>query len=371
MAELNPAGWLQNSGATNTARLLRLGAGSLGAGLSLGITPRGGVHPSLGGALAVTPGVGLSVDVASGVAHVAGNQTDTVAHGVYVCCNSGTVNIPLEAADGSDDRIDLIVARVLDDFYDTGGLDEWRLESVTGTPAAVPVAPTPAFDNYLILAEVLVPALATSVDPGNITDRRPFLAAAGGAMPIRDGTEYPSTGLYDGFLVFRQDTNDLEVRHSSAWNGVGGGALNHIETQTGTTISFQNIPQTYRHLRLIGGVPVTGCGTVLLRYNNLTGASDYFWAIMELLQTDITPDSQFGDDSIPVSPIGGAGAFDILIANYTRSNRFGETIGTVCGDVPEGLNVFSGGLVSAARVSRIDLVGDISVGSRVSLYGVS
>lgn len=218
MPELNPAPWLQNSGATNTAQLMRLGVGSLGAGRTgSGLNPRGGVHPNLGGSLAVTAGAGLSVDVASGVIFLPGTS-DTVAQGCYVCANTSTVNRALQAADGSNDRIDLVVARIRDSFYDAGPDEDWIVDVVTGTPAGTPVPPTPTFENFQALAEVSVPALATS--PGTITDRRLFAAAVGGIVPVQDSGGLPANP-HVGMYADQADEEALKRWDGSAWGTVG------------------------------------------------------------------------------------------------------------------------------------------------------
>lgn len=109
----------------------------------------------------------MSVNVAGGRAFIPGSGT---YQGTYMVENRGTRNVTIATADGTNPRNDLIVARVRDSFY-SGADDDWDIVAVTGTPAAVPVDPTPP-DNSITLAKVAVAAGATSITTGNITDRR-------------------------------------------------------------------------------------------------------------------------------------------------------------------------------------------------------
>jgi hypothetical protein len=123
----------------------------------------------------------LGVTVAAGRAFVAGDESST--QGVYYVSNSADVDVALATADATNDRIDLIVARVKDSFY-SGGDDEWDLEAVTGTPSGAPVAPAAPANSY-VLAEVLVPA-----DPGGnpaITDSDITDMRAEATLPDRLG----------------------------------------------------------------------------------------------------------------------------------------------------------------------------------------
>jgi hypothetical protein len=113
----------------------------------------------------------LGVTVAAGRAIVAGDEASS--QGVYSVSSDDDVDVALATADATNDRIDLIVARVLDSFY-SGALDEWELQAVTGTPAATPSAPA-APSNSEILAAVLVPADAggnPAITDADITDLR-------------------------------------------------------------------------------------------------------------------------------------------------------------------------------------------------------
>jgi len=109
--------------------------------------------------LQVSPGIGLAVSVAAGNAWINGYRYE----------NTDDLNIPLATANGSNPRIDRIVIRL---SQITRSI---QLAVVTGTPTATPVAPelTRTSDIYeLGIADVLVPAAATSISVNNITDTR-------------------------------------------------------------------------------------------------------------------------------------------------------------------------------------------------------
>ena len=109
--------------------------------------------------LQTTPGNGLAVSVAAGSAWINGYRYE----------NTDDLNLPLTTANGSNPRIDRIVVRLSQVSRSI------QLAVVDGTPAATPSAPalTRTSDVYeLGIADVLIPAAATSIATNNITDTR-------------------------------------------------------------------------------------------------------------------------------------------------------------------------------------------------------
>lgn len=160
MTERNPALWLQQR-TDHTAEQDR-------ALLSMtfeneGVTSSGSMAVSQRGA-----GANMSVDVAAGQGLVKGD--DNSAQGLYGVWNDATKNLTISAADGTNPRRDIIVARVKDAYY-SGATNAFSLEVITGTPAGTPVDPTIP-NNCLSLARVAVAAGATSITNANITDLR-------------------------------------------------------------------------------------------------------------------------------------------------------------------------------------------------------
>jgi hypothetical protein len=168
MTAQSPPAYLQAS--SHSAALFRqqiaalLGLAQPGT-LGIGI---GGV-PNAGDLLVTQNGTpNMSVNVAGGVAVMP--QTIGANGGVYTGLNDATVNLAIAASNPTNPRIDIVVATVHDAAY-SGGVNNWVLQVITGTPAGSPVAPaTPA--SSILLAKVAVAALAGTIVTANITDSR-------------------------------------------------------------------------------------------------------------------------------------------------------------------------------------------------------
>jgi hypothetical protein len=149
-----------------------------GAATSIGLL--GGV---VGGAgLVVGPAGGLTVAVQPGSFVVP--NTGSPTSGGYAATLTAQGNLTLASADPSNPRIDLIVAGVTDNGDDTSA---GFVKVVTGTPSPSPSVPA-APANSIVLAQVSVPAGATSVTFGNMIDKRPFTTATGGILVANRGS---------------------------------------------------------------------------------------------------------------------------------------------------------------------------------------
>lgn len=201
---------------------------------------REGVVDAAAGALEVTEGAsGLSVDVASGVAFVQGD--DDPDQGLYRIfledpSNSSSWLSGIQTADASDPRLDQIVAQVYDDFVDSSGNYSWVLQVITGTPTTGATlsnrdgaATLP--DTALLLADVLVPATATDIDPSDIADRRDDArllvtrpaADETGLRIVRGVIDTASSGTIlegEGFSIVRNGTGLLTVTITDAFADV-------------------------------------------------------------------------------------------------------------------------------------------------------
>lgn len=252
MAELNPAAWLQNAGATHNANVMRLFQLLLNGGAE-GVLRTSGV-----GTFAVSQrgaGANMSVDVAAGIACVMGDESSM--QGLYGIANDATKNVTIAASDPTNPRYDLIVCRVRDSFY-SGSTNAWDLFVVQGTPAASPVDPTVP-SNAITLARVTVNAGASSITNANITDLRPYVPL--GILPVnsarRPGTLYgpysqePSfkSVLTSGVPVVETDTGRVLIHDGSAFQRVAAYAstgrtavrLRRAATQTLTNDTYTTI----------------------------------------------------------------------------------------------------------------------------------
>lgn len=110
----------------------------------------------------------MSVSAASGWGVILG--TYQALMGTYQFTNDAATTLTIATADPTNPRIDLICVTVSDAYY-TGASNQVAFNVVTGTPAGSPVAPaTPT--NSIVLAQVAVAALATTILNASITDVR-------------------------------------------------------------------------------------------------------------------------------------------------------------------------------------------------------
>lgn len=142
------------------------------------------------GDLKVTAGTGRTVDVAAGVGFVQGtNIAQQQLYRVYndVAKNSGAFTLGGIPANSSGlDRIDQVIARVMDQSHDSSGLRLWRLEYIAGVGTAAAtldnrngaISNVALGNNWLRLADVLVPTGASTILAANIRDRRSWARGA-------------------------------------------------------------------------------------------------------------------------------------------------------------------------------------------------
>jgi hypothetical protein len=159
------------------------------SGSAIGV--RGGV---VGGAgLQVTAASGMNVNVQPG-SFVTPNTTSPVSGG-YASTLTQSATLAVQAASPSNSRIDIVVACVVDNGNSTSF---GQVQIIPGAPAASP-APPAAPANSITLAQVTVPAGATSITAGNIKDTRPFTVTTGGILRAAPGTVtgYAGQAAYD------------------------------------------------------------------------------------------------------------------------------------------------------------------------------
>ena len=124
----------------------------------------------------------LQVNIGPGVAYVIGDiaSTDIGAYRIY---NSSTRTVACPTAHGTNPRLDQVILRVLEDEFDGSGFTETRFELIPGTAtagashanrngAANLTSLAETSNAVYLLADVLVPAAATNLVPGDIMDRR-------------------------------------------------------------------------------------------------------------------------------------------------------------------------------------------------------
>lgn len=130
-------------------------------------------------------GANMSVDVAAGTVLVVGTSVAVTA-----------VNVAVTTADATNPRLDLVVANV-----------SGTVSVLAGTAAAAPVEPALDATTYAVLAQVFVPAAASSVTTARITDRRVVVPAVTSMRPLTGQIWAPigaGQAISNGINVYQQ-----------------------------------------------------------------------------------------------------------------------------------------------------------------------
>jgi len=175
---------------------VRQALGALSAQSATALTPRSGVVAAGAAPLAVAPSSGMVLSVAAGQAMVAGWLVTVDA--------AETVTIP---AAGVSARWDLVVLRVYN-AEDGDATSSAAVEVVQGTTTSDPALPSA---RCLVLARVLVGASVSSINSGNITDRRTYTAAAGGMLRIPGALAASPSGLPPGQPVWDEQASAVGI----------------------------------------------------------------------------------------------------------------------------------------------------------------
>ncbi len=274
--------WHQNT-ADHSAVEYRLMLAGLLAGRS------GLAHPDH---LKVTQRAGTpdgTVDIAPGTAFIAGSEQTW--QGMYTVSVDSVVNRPVGAT-GADPRIDVVVVRVRDTIYSAGGDDE-DIVVVAGTAAASPVAPdldALGYENYLVLAQIAVPAATSVITDAMITRPTTRAAGLGGVMVCTSGSR-PATPT-PGQAIFETDTGAVSVWYGATvgwappWNtGWGVVAVAAGGSQTGpgigastvdingTTVTFDTVANRRYRVEFGGLVASTVANDVFTFRRNRDGSN--------------------------------------------------------------------------------------------------
>ena len=183
----------------------------------------------------------MNVDVAAGEVWIKGDSATD--QGFYFGYNDATVNLAIASADGSNPRIDIVVAQVNDAAY-SGSANNSELKVITGTAAASPSAPSLPSSAYK-LATIAVGAGVTTIVSGNITDNRTTVEVATYGVHHFEQTTAPGTTtnkLYNvgGALYW----NGADISTAGDITGVtagtnlnGGGASGDVTLNLDTTLT--------------------------------------------------------------------------------------------------------------------------------------
>lgn len=232
----SPPAFTQNSsfGAEQTRRAITslLARGSTVGSIVGGLVAAGDMQISAGG--------GMSVNVAPGEAWVAGSTSSS--QGGYYTRVISSMNLPVAASNPTNPRIDAVVAMVVDKAYGGSAPDSFAPAVLTGTATAgatlgnlngAPALPT----SSLLLGYVLVPASASSIVTGDVSNRASQVAQASGLRLVVSGYVDGRSGTFGtlagtGFTPTRTGAGRYTITFASAFaelpvclamsNGVSG-----------------------------------------------------------------------------------------------------------------------------------------------------
>jgi hypothetical protein len=180
-------------------------------------------------------GPNFSVDVAPGQCWVPGA---TAAQGLWPLYLETATNLPNPTpADGTNPRIDYVIARVQDTEY-SDATNSFTIDFVNGTPAASPSLPIPPA-RCIILAILNIPANLTAITNGHIVEARTLAGAP------RRARGRVGQATFSG-------------------NAIGGGGFHIV---SGSSLTFTTVAQRrYRVSALVRFQPVGTGSTFSFRF---------------------------------------------------------------------------------------------------------
>ena len=141
-----------------------------------------------------------------------GGQVGRANYGPYQCASTNPETITFDAPHASNPRIDYVVMRVQDPGIDSSPTKSWLPVVLKGTAAVSPLEPSALVQDYdLLLAAVTIRAGTASILPGDISDRRVFVASRG--APYLKSAVDVRNGAFPGMMRY-----DLAARTYETWN---------------------------------------------------------------------------------------------------------------------------------------------------------
>jgi microcystin-dependent protein len=222
--------------------------------------------------LGVTTISGRNITFDVGSCIVAGT---TFAEGYYQVVVSAAETVTIAVGDPTLPRIDLVVARVKTTEYGDASSTA-TVEVVTGTAAATPVAPTPGFSRYLVLATVNVPAGMSSLTSTDVVPTRVRSGSAsvptGAIMPFAGSTAPSGYLICDGASVNRADYPALFSTIGTTYGSASGTTFNVPDLRGRTPIGAgTGAGLTNRVLGSTGGAETVTLTIAQMPSHNHTG----------------------------------------------------------------------------------------------------
>lgn len=273
--------------------------------------------------LAVTQraaGTNMSVDVDFGSAVVQGNSPAGSRY--YMIRNdSAPTNVPLDAAPGSNSRIDLIVATVRDAAVGGGANNDWVLQAVTGTAGTSP-SPPAVPTNSVELARVIVASGVSAITNAMITDRRACMHPMGRYLNALPAVATPGQIISDSGTgrIYRGDTD------GSGWVDINALSMELISRSGGTI--FGGTPPRNTVYKYEWGTKTTsftsggghifmeGTFTGICYFHAVAIGNGQAYVISRRTSAGATTGSQISVTAIAVSPFGNALASGDITLSY-------------------------------------------------------
>lgn len=250
-------------------------------GVRSGVLPNGGLT-ALWTTAQGTPN--MTVNVAVGQAVVQGSTTTTQGPYVYTLDVAKTVTIT--AAHATLPRIDVVAVRVRDSNVSGTGLDG-DIVAIAGTAASSPAVPGFPADgaSYLALANISVPAAATNIASGQITNQWQWTTTEGGSLLVEtkakldaittlpmgqlayvwvDKTHWAWNGTVWKRLMTEDEVGLGIVAYTQATSGTGTTTSGGVK-DTGLTLTFTFKAGRRYWVRCMGNA-VAGTGAAVARY---------------------------------------------------------------------------------------------------------
>lgn len=291
-------------------------------------------------------GADMSVDVAEGRAFVVGSES--VGQGVYFVESRGVESLAVSAADGALGRVDLVVARV-QDSEESGVLDVWSLEVVTGTPDASPVAPaSPA--NALVLAEVSVGAGVSSIVDADVS------VTVGPGLRVYDTADFEdgsvlAAALADGAVTSAKIATGAVGSAALAAGSVGSselaaGAVVSAGLAAGSVGSSELVADAVTELKLAadavtaGKIATAAVSTVKIADGSVSGDA---LGVSTVTASDMTLGGFDFGEMVSFTPVfSGTVTWTVNSANYCRLKDmlfFSVHVTKVSGTLPAQLRM--------------------------------
>lgn len=229
-------------------------------------------------------------------------------------------------ADGQP-RKDILVCQVQDDDEDSSGQRRARPLYVAGTAAGSPVEPAVP-DGAFRLATIDVPASGEGAP--TLTVNAPYAVAAGGVLPVPDFAGLPSSGVGQGMLAYRRDSDSLVAHTGAAWRPVASTQIPIQRIYTANDTWTRPVGLKFVVVEVQGGGGAGGGAPSTSASQSSAGAGGqggaYARTVWSVTQVQAVEQVTVGAGGSPVS--GGTGG-----SGGTSSFGFGGTLVSAAGGV--------------------------------------